>query len=49
MKKIDQNEQSKHTVALQEILVLGERQIKDGQVQLATEVIKRLRERRATT
>ena len=37
MKRTDPNEQRKHTAALQEILVLGERQIKDGKVQPAAE------------
>lgn len=46
MQKTDQNEQSKHSAALQEILALGERQIRDGKIQPAAEVIKRLRERR---
>ncbi|WP_153307311.1 MULTISPECIES: hypothetical protein [Pseudomonadati] len=46
MKRIDQNEQSKHSVALQEILALGERQIRDGKIQPAADVIKRLRKRR---
>lgn len=46
MQKTDQNEQSKHSAALQEILALGERQIRDGKIQPAVEVIKRLRERR---
>ena len=46
MKKIDQSEQSKNSVALQEILVLGERQIRDGKIQPAADVIKRLRKRR---
>ena len=46
MKRIDQNEQSKYSVALQEILALGERQIRDGKIQPAADVIKRLRKRR---
>lgn len=46
MQKTDQDEQNKHSAALQEILALGERQIRDGKIQPAAEVIKRLRERR---
>ena len=46
MQKTNKNEHSKHSVALQEILALGERQIRDGKIQPAADVIKRLRKRR---
>lgn len=42
MQKTAQNEQSKYFVALQEILALGERQIRDGKIQPVADVIKRL-------
>lgn len=43
---IDSYEQTQETLALLKILALGTRQIEDGKVQLAEDVIKRLRERR---
>jgi hypothetical protein len=46
MKRIDQNEQSKHSVALQEILALGERQIRDGKIQPAADFLTILLKRR---
>ncbi len=46
---IDSYEQMQETVALLKILALGTSQIEAGQVQPATEVIARLRERRRTT
>ena len=42
------NEQTEQTLALREILALGDRQIAAGKVQPAAEVIARLRERRPT-
>ena len=45
---IDSYEQTQETVALLKILALGSRQIEAGQVQPATDVIVRLRERRQT-
>ncbi len=46
---IDSYEQMQETVALLKILALGTSQIEAGQVQPATEVVARLRERRRTT
>ena len=43
---IDSYEQMQETVALLKILALGNRQIEAGQVQLAVDVIARLRKRR---
>ena len=43
---IESYEQTQETVALLKILALGSRQIETGRVQLAPEVIARLRERR---
>ena len=43
---IDSFEQMQETVALLKILALGNRQIEAGQVQLAVDVIARLRKRR---
>ena len=42
------HEQTQETMALRMILALGTRQIREGKVQLAEDVIKRLRERRET-
>ena len=46
---IDSYEQMQETVALLKILALGTSEIDAGQVQPATEVVARLRERRRTT
>ena len=46
---IDAYEQMQETLALLKILALGSRQIEEGRVQPATDVIARLRERRQTT
>ena len=46
---IDSYEQMQETVALLKILALGTSEIEAGQVQPATEVVARLRERRRTT
>ena len=46
LQDIDSYEQTQETVALLKILALGSRQIEAGQVQPATDVIKRLRKRR---
>ena len=43
---IESYEQTQETLALLKILALGSRQIEEGKVQPAGEVIKRLRERR---
>lgn len=43
---IESFEQTQETMALLKILALGNRQIEEGRVQPAAEVIKRLRERR---
>ena len=45
---IDSYEQMQQTVALLKILALGSRQIEAGQVQPATDIVARLRERRPT-
>ncbi len=42
------NAQTEQTLALLEILALGDRQIAAGKVQPAAEIIARLRERRPT-
>ncbi len=41
-------EQTQETMALLKILALGNRQIEEGKVQPAADVVKRLRERRET-
>jgi prevent-host-death family protein len=43
---VESYEQTQETLALLKILALGTRQIKDGKVRRADEVIKSLRERR---
>lgn len=43
---IESFEQTQETMALLKILALGNRQIEEGRIQPAAEVIKRLRERR---
>lgn len=43
---IESYEQTQETMALLKILALGTRQIEEGKVQPAADVIKRLRERR---
>jgi prevent-host-death family protein len=43
---IESYEQTQETLALLKILALGSRQIEEGKVQPAADVIKRLRERR---
>ena len=46
---IDAYEQMQETVALLKILALGSRQIEEGRVKPAADVIARLRERRQTS
>ena len=46
MQDIESYEQTQETLALLKVLALGNRQIEEGKVQPADEVIKRLRERR---
>ncbi len=46
---IDAYEQMQETLALLKILALGSRQIEEGRVQPAADVIARLRERRQTS
>ena len=46
MQDIESYEQTQETLALLKILALGTRQIEEGKVQPAEQVIKRLRERR---
>ncbi len=46
---IDAYEQMQETVALLKILALGSRQIEEGRVQPAADIIARLRERRQTS
>ncbi len=46
MQDIESYEQTQESLALLKILALGTRQIEEGKVQSAEEVIKRLRERR---
>jgi prevent-host-death family protein len=48
MQGIESYEQTQETLALLKILALGTRQIEEGKVQSAEDVIKRLRERGAT-
>jgi prevent-host-death family protein len=43
---IESYEQTQETMALLKILALGSRQIEEGKVQPAADVVKRLRERR---
>jgi len=45
---IESYEQTQQTMALLKILALGARQIEEGKVQSAADVIKRLRNRRET-
>lgn len=45
---IESYEQTQETMALLKILALGNRQIEEGRVQPAADVVKRLRERRGT-
>ncbi|VAX25313.1 Prevent host death protein, Phd antitoxin [hydrothermal vent metagenome] len=45
---IESYEQTQETIALLKILSLGSRQIEEGKVAPATDVIKRLRKRRKT-
>ncbi len=47
MQDIDSYEQTQETLALLKILALGLRQAEDGRTQPATEVVRRIRERRA--
>lgn len=46
LQDIESYEQTQETLALLKILALGTRQIEEGKVQPADDVIKRLRERR---
>jgi prevent-host-death family protein len=46
LQDIESYEQTQETMALLKILALGTRQIEEGKVQPAADVIKRLRERR---
>ncbi len=46
MQDIESYEQTQQTMALLKILALGNRQVEEGKVQPAADVIKRLRERR---
>jgi prevent-host-death family protein len=46
MQDIESYEQTQETMALLKILAIGNRQIEEGKVQSATDVIKRLREGR---
>ena len=48
MQDIESYEQTQETMALLKILALGTRQIEEGKVQPAEDVIKRMRERRGT-
>jgi len=48
MQDIESYEQTQATMALLKILALGNRQIEEGKVQPAADVIKRLRDRRET-
>jgi prevent-host-death family protein len=45
---IESYEQTQETMALLKILALGSRQIEEGKVQPAADVVRRLRERRGT-
>jgi len=46
MQGIESYEQTQETMALLKILALGNRQVEEGMVEPASEVVKRLRERR---
>ena len=46
MQDIESYEQTQETMALLKILAIGNRQIEEGKVQSATDVVKRLREGR---
>lgn len=46
LQDIDSYERTQETVALLKILALGSRQVEEGRVQPAAEVVARLRERR---
>lgn len=46
MQDIDSQEQTQETLALLKILALGNRQVEDGKVKPAAEVVKELRNRR---
>ncbi len=46
MQDIESYEQTQETMALLKILALGARQVEEGKVQPAADVIKRLRERK---
>ncbi len=46
LQDIESYEQTQETLALLKILALGNRQIEEGKVQPATDVIERLREKR---
>jgi prevent-host-death family protein len=48
MQNIESYEQTLETMALLKILALGNQQIEAGKVELATDVIKRLREKKET-
>ncbi|MBP1697525.1 MAG: prevent-host-death protein [Deltaproteobacteria bacterium] len=48
LQDIESYEQTQETMALLKILALGARQIREGKVQPAEDVIKRLRQRRET-
>jgi len=48
LQDIESYEQTQETMALLKILALGTRQIREGKVQPAEDVIKRLRQRRET-
>jgi prevent-host-death family protein len=48
MQNIETYEQTLETMALLKILALGNQQIEAGKVELATDVIKRLREKKET-
>ena len=47
LQDIDSYEQTQETLALLKILALGMGQAEDGRIQPATEVVRRIRERRA--
>ncbi|EKD37443.1 MAG: hypothetical protein ACD_75C01128G0001 [uncultured bacterium] len=48
LQDIESYEQTQETLALLKILALGSRQIEEGKIQPANEVIKQLRERRGS-
>ena len=48
LQDIESYERTQETMALLKILALGTRQIEEGKVQSATDVIKRLRDQRKT-